>query len=95
MCLCSILYVSVCQLTTRGLTLDQMVRVLTEPKHALVKQYRYLFNLEDVNFHITEQALQVGVCVPHSPSPLTDTAHPRASGTSPAIERPVSRSDCL
>jgi ATP-dependent protease Clp ATPase subunit len=47
------------QLSTRGLTMEQMVRVLTEPKHALAKQYRYLFNLEDVEFHITDQALQV------------------------------------
>lgn len=47
------------QLSTRGLTMEQMVRVLTEPKHALAKQYRYLFNLEDVEFHITDEALQV------------------------------------
>lgn len=39
--------------------MEQMVRVLTEPKHALAKQYRYLFNLEDVEFHITDEALQV------------------------------------
>jgi hypothetical protein len=52
----------VCQLTTRGLTLEQMVRVLSEPKNALLKQYKYLFNMEDVEFHITDGALRVGTC---------------------------------
>lgn len=43
---------------TTGLTLDQMVRVLTEPKNALIKQYAYLFSLHHVDFHITDEALR-------------------------------------
>jgi ATP-dependent Clp protease ATP-binding subunit ClpX len=43
---------------TNGLTLEQMVRVLTEPKNALIKQYRYLFSLHDVDLHITHDALR-------------------------------------
>ena len=35
-----------------------MLRVLTEPKNALIKQYRYLFNMGDVDFHISEKALK-------------------------------------
>lgn len=43
---------------TNGLTMEQMVRVLTEPKNALIKQYRYLFSLHEVDFHITDEALR-------------------------------------
>ena len=35
-----------------------MVLVLTKPKNALVKQYKYLFALSDVDFHITDGALR-------------------------------------
>ncbi len=34
-----------------------LVHVLTEPKNALVKQYRYMFNLEGVDLQITDDAL--------------------------------------
>jgi ATP-dependent Clp protease ATP-binding subunit ClpX len=34
-----------------------MIRILTEPKQALVKQYAFLFAMEDVAFHVTTQAL--------------------------------------
>ena len=33
-------------------------KVLTEPKNALLKQYRYLFHLSGVELHITDCALK-------------------------------------
>jgi ATP-dependent Clp protease ATP-binding subunit ClpX len=39
------------------LSLDALVRILTEPKNALVKQYMKLFELEDVELKFTEEAL--------------------------------------
>lgn len=44
--------------STRGLDEDQMIEVLTKPKNALVKQYKYQFALSGVEFHITDGALQ-------------------------------------
>jgi len=44
--------------STQGLTEDQMVQVMTEPKNALVKQYEYLFAMSDVDFHVTEGGLR-------------------------------------
>jgi len=44
--------------STHGLTLDQMVRVLTQPKNAIIKQYKYLFAMHNVDFHITDEALE-------------------------------------
>jgi ATP-dependent Clp protease ATP-binding subunit ClpX len=35
-----------------------LVRVLTEPKNALVKQYRKLFAIEQVDLHFTDESLQ-------------------------------------
>jgi ATP-dependent Clp protease ATP-binding subunit ClpX len=35
-----------------------MVRILTEPKNALVKQYSRMFELEDVSLEFTEEALR-------------------------------------
>lgn len=46
-------------LHTTALSQEEMVRVLTEPKNALVHQYRWLFALEDVDFHISPAALEV------------------------------------
>ncbi len=44
--------------TTLGeLSLDALVRILTEPKNALVKQYKKLFELEDVELKFTDEAL--------------------------------------
>jgi len=39
------------------LSLDALVRILTEPKNALVKQYKKLFELEDVDLKFTDEAL--------------------------------------
>lgn len=39
------------------LSLEALVRILTEPKNALVKQYKKLFELENVELKFTEDAL--------------------------------------
>ncbi len=39
------------------LSLEALVRILTEPKNALVKQYKKLFELEDVDLKFTDEAL--------------------------------------
>uniref|UniRef100_M4BZM6 AAA+ ATPase domain-containing protein n=1 Tax=Hyaloperonospora arabidopsidis (strain Emoy2) TaxID=559515 RepID=M4BZM6_HYAAE len=44
--------------STTGLSKDELVRVLTEPKNSLVRQYKALFALNDVGFHATEGALE-------------------------------------
>jgi ATP-dependent Clp protease ATP-binding subunit ClpX len=40
------------------LSLEALVRILTEPKNALVKQYKKLFELEGVELKFTDDALQ-------------------------------------
>jgi ATP-dependent Clp protease ATP-binding subunit ClpX len=40
------------------LTEDDLVRILTEPKNALVRQYQRLFSMEDVKLVFTETALR-------------------------------------
>ncbi|KAJ8446215.1 hypothetical protein Cgig2_015986 [Carnegiea gigantea] len=42
-----------------ALTEDQLVEVLTEPKNALGKQYRKMFELNEVKLHYTEEALRL------------------------------------
>lgn len=44
--------------TLEKLTTDDLVRILTEPKNALVKQYKTLLSLDDVKLHFTPQALR-------------------------------------
>lgn len=44
--------------TLDHLSLDALVRILTEPKNALVKQYKKLFELENVELKFTEEALR-------------------------------------
>lgn len=44
--------------TLSELSEDALVRILTEPKNALVKQYSKLFEMEDVEFEIEEDALK-------------------------------------
>ncbi len=44
--------------TLEDLDIDALVTILQEPKNALVKQYRKLFELEDVGLTFTEDALQ-------------------------------------
>ncbi|OQX65176.1 MAG: ATP-dependent Clp protease ATP-binding subunit ClpX [Deltaproteobacteria bacterium] len=43
--------------TLGELSLDALVRILTEPKNALIKQYKKLFELEDVELKFTNEAL--------------------------------------
>ncbi|MCD6298575.1 MAG: ATP-dependent protease ATP-binding subunit ClpX [Desulfobacteraceae bacterium 4484_190.2] len=43
--------------TLNELSLDALVRILTEPKNALIKQYKKLFELEHVNLKFTDEAL--------------------------------------
>ena len=43
--------------TLNHLSLEALVRILTEPKNALVKQYEKLFELEDVKLKFTDEAL--------------------------------------
>jgi ATP-dependent Clp protease ATP-binding subunit ClpX len=35
-----------------------LIRVLTEPKNALAKQYQHLFEMEDADLHFTDGALR-------------------------------------
>lgn len=43
--------------TLNPLSKKDMVRILTEPKNALVKQYRELFRMDGVELEVTEEAL--------------------------------------
>jgi ATP-dependent Clp protease ATP-binding subunit ClpX len=43
--------------TLDELSVDSLVRILTEPKNALIKQYKKLFAMEDVNLRLTDSAL--------------------------------------
>ncbi len=43
--------------TLDDLSEKDLIHVLTQPKNALVKQYRYMFNLEGVDLQITDDAL--------------------------------------
>jgi len=44
--------------TLHDLDIPALVTILSEPKNALVKQYRKLFELEDVELTFTADALQ-------------------------------------
>eukprot|EP00980_Cylindrotheca_fusiformis_P009730 scaffold2149_cov187-Cylindrotheca_fusiformis.AAC.8 len=44
--------------STKGLDLENLVDILTEPKNSIIKQYRRLFAIDDVKFHITECGLK-------------------------------------
>jgi ATP-dependent Clp protease ATP-binding subunit ClpX len=44
--------------STKQLSEDQFLQILTEPKNALMKQYRELFAMEGVEFHATDCALR-------------------------------------
>ena len=43
--------------TLEDLDTEALVKILTEPKNALVKQYRKLFDMEDVELGFTDEAL--------------------------------------
>jgi len=44
--------------TLHGLNEDALLRILTEPKNALVRQYKYLFSVDDVELEFTDAALR-------------------------------------
>ncbi len=44
--------------TLESLDRDQMVRILTEPKNALVKQYQVLLAYDEVELDFTQEALE-------------------------------------
>jgi len=44
--------------TVEALDEDDLVRILTEPKNALVRQYKKLFHLDNVELEFTEEALR-------------------------------------
>ncbi|TDH70574.1 hypothetical protein CCR75_001159 [Bremia lactucae] len=44
--------------STTGLSKEELVEVLTKPKNSLVRQYKALFALSDVEFYATEGALE-------------------------------------
>ncbi len=43
--------------TLDDLNEQALIKVLTEPKNAIIKQYKTLFDMEDVNLSITDDAL--------------------------------------
>lgn len=45
-------------ISTESLDLDHLVQVLTKPKNAIIKQYKYLFAMSGVQFHVTDGALR-------------------------------------
>mmetsp|Transcript_23843 Transcript_23843/g.33462 ORF Transcript_23843/g.33462 Transcript_23843/m.33462 type:complete len:725 (-) Transcript_23843:419-2593(-) len=43
--------------STKGLDVSNLMDILTVPKNALMKQYKYLFGMNDVDFHVTDCGL--------------------------------------
>jgi ATP-dependent Clp protease ATP-binding subunit ClpX len=43
--------------STQGLSIDDLVDILTKPKNSIMKQYRRLFAMDDVDFHVTSDGL--------------------------------------
>lgn len=44
--------------STQGLEEADLIDILTQPKNSLLKQYKYLFAMNDVNFHISDCGLR-------------------------------------
>ena len=44
--------------STKGLDLDNLVDILTVPRNSIIKQYKRLFSIDDVKFHVTDCALE-------------------------------------
>jgi len=44
--------------STHALSEDQLIDVMTQPKHALVKQYKKLFEMSSTAFHVTDLGLR-------------------------------------
>ena len=56
--------------STKGLNVSNLVEILTVPKNSLLKQYEFLFAMNDVTLHVTSCALEE----------IAKTAHKRGSG---------------
>lgn len=44
--------------STKGLDVKNLMDILTVPKNSLMKQYKFLFAMNDVNFHVSECGLE-------------------------------------
>ena len=44
--------------TLKGLDKDMMIRILKEPKNAILKQYQALFSLDEVELEFTDEAVE-------------------------------------
>jgi len=44
--------------STKGLDVKNLVDILTVPKNSLLKQYKFLFAMNDVDFHVTKEGLE-------------------------------------
>ena len=44
--------------STQGLAIENLVDILTVPKNSIMKQYRRLFAMDDVDFHVTADGLE-------------------------------------
>lgn len=44
--------------STKGLDLDNLIDILTKPKNSIMKQYRRLFSIDDVKFHVSDCGLR-------------------------------------
>jgi len=44
--------------TLHSLDEDALIQILNEPKNALLKQYKYLFELDDVELEFTDEAVR-------------------------------------
>ncbi|CAO3687413.1 unnamed protein product [Umbelopsis vinacea] len=44
--------------SVKNLTISDMIRVLTEPKNSLIRQYQALFGFNDIGLHFTNAALE-------------------------------------
>lgn len=44
--------------STKGLEISDLIDILTVPRNSLIKQYRRLFAMDDVNFHVTKDGLE-------------------------------------
>lgn len=54
--------------STRGLDVQNLIDILTIPRNSLMKQYKYLFAMNDVNFHISACGLKEIAKMAHSRS---------------------------
>eukprot|EP00541_Cyclophora_tenuis_P007977 CAMPEP_0116546592 /NCGR_PEP_ID=MMETSP0397-20121206/3306_1 /TAXON_ID=216820 /ORGANISM="Cyclophora tenuis, Strain ECT3854" /LENGTH=697 /DNA_ID=CAMNT_0004071027 /DNA_START=39 /DNA_END=2133 /DNA_ORIENTATION=- len=55
---------------TKGLDVSDLMEILTEPKNSLMKQYKSLFAIDNVDFHVTQKGLEE----------IAKTAHQRGTG---------------